>query len=29
VDLNHARLPIPPLRHSILIQRYSLDRQHL
>ena len=29
VDLNHARLPIPPLRHETQIQRYPLDRQHL
>ena len=29
VDLNHARLPIPPLRHGTQIQPYRLDRQHL
>jgi hypothetical protein len=26
MDLNHARLPIPPLRHDT-IQRIRLDRQ--
>ena len=29
VDLNHARLPIPPLRHETQFQRISLKRQHL
>jgi hypothetical protein len=29
VDLNHARLPIPPLRHETQIQRFPPDRQHL
>ena len=28
MDLNHARLPIPPLRHET-IQRERLDRQQL
>src|SRR3974390_2521625 len=28
VDLNHARLPIPPLRH-ILAQSFQLNRQQL
>jgi len=27
VDLNHARLPIPPLRHCTQVQRYALNRQ--
>jgi hypothetical protein len=29
VDLNHARLPIPPLRHGILIWCRKPDRQQL
>ena len=29
VDLNHARLPIPPLRHSTQVQRSPLNRQQL
>jgi hypothetical protein len=29
VDLNHARLPIPPLRHSTQVRRDSPNRQHL
>ena len=29
VDLNHARLPIPPLRHGTQIQRSPLNRQQL
>src|ERR1700739_112464 len=29
VDLTHARLPIPPLRHDTQIQRLPPDRQHL
>ncbi len=29
VDLNHARLPIPPLRHETQIQLFPPDRQHL
>ena len=27
VDLNHARLPIPPLRHVTLLRRDPLNRQ--
>ena len=27
VDLNHARLPIPPLRHGTQIQCWALNRQ--
>ena len=26
VDLNHARLPIPPLRHGEHVQRGSLNK---
>ena len=29
VDLNHARLPIPPLRHETQIQQFPPDRQQL
>ena len=29
VDLNHARLPIPPLRHKTQIRRFLPVRQHL
>ena len=29
VDLNHARLPIPPLRHGTQVQHFLLNRQHL
>ena len=26
VDLNHARLPIPPLRHGTVVQRVSAEQ---
>ena len=29
VDLNHARLPIPPLRHKTQVQRAPLNWQQL
>jgi hypothetical protein len=29
VDLNHARLPIPPLRHGRQLRQDALSRQQL